>query len=133
VPISLSISHEQRRVFVVVEGEGTLVDGLKVLARIFAAGALPYAKLIDFTFAQPEEGAAAIRKLSRFVGGVGRGRKRGPLAFVARSELVRDMILMFEQQIGPEIRAQRPMRIFADAASAAAWLDALEIEARIAG
>ena len=126
MPISLSISHPLRRVTVVVEGEGTLVDGLKVVAQIFAAGALPYAKLLDFSYARPEEGAAAIRKLSQFVGGFARGKKPGPLAFVARSELVKDMILLFEQQMRPEIRRERPMRIFEDAASAAAWLDSLD-------
>ena len=129
MPISLSISHELRRVVVVVEGEGTLVEGLKVLAQIFAAGALPYAKLLDFSFARPEEGAAAIRKLSQFVGRFVRGKTPGPLAFVARSELVKDMILLFEQQIRPEIGGARPMKIFADAASAAAWLDELQAEA----
>jgi hypothetical protein len=130
VPISLSISHERRRVVVVVEGEGSLVEGLKALTRIFAAGALPYAKLIDFSFAKPEEGAAAIRKISQFVGRFAKGKKPGPLAFVARSELVKDMILLFEHQMRPEIRAERPMRIFPDEASAAAWLDELETAAK---
>jgi hypothetical protein len=122
VPISLSISHERKRVVIVVEGEGTLVEGLKVVGQIFAAGALPYAKLLDFTFAKPEEGASTIRKLSQFVGRFVKGKKPGPLAFVARSELVKDMILLFEQQI----RVDRPMKIFADVESATAWLDSLE-------
>lgn len=128
MPISLTISHEQRRVIAVVEGEGTLVEGLKVLAQIFSAGAVSYAKLIDLTFAKPEEGAGAIRKISQFVGRFIRGRKPGPLAFVATSELIKDMIELFEQQI----RADRPMKIFADRASAAAWLDSLEAQAPVA-
>lgn len=131
MPITLAIDHDKRRVTATVEGTHGAFDGIATLARIFAAGAVPYGKLIDLTFAKPENGAKAIRQLSGFVASAIRGKKPGPLAIVAKSELVREMAEMFDQQV----RAERPFRIFEDIDSAAAWLDELagETDTRLAG
>jgi hypothetical protein len=131
VPISLDIDHKKRRVMAVVEGEGTLIDGMKILAQIFAAGAVPYAKLIDLNFARPEEGASAIRKISRYVRTFNKGKQPGPLAIVATSELIKEMVAMFDQQVG----AKRPIAVFDDRESAGVWLDGLarHDEDRLAG
>jgi hypothetical protein len=126
VPISLSISHEDRRVVAVVETPVTLVEGMITLGKMFAAGAYPYAKIIDLTYAPLTQGAKGIRQISDRVAQFGRGRKPGPLAFVVRSELALDLIELFERQIN----VNRPMKVFADRQSAHAWLDSLSIPAK---
>lgn len=102
-----------------VEGPVNLIDGLKAIGAIVASGAVSYGKMIDLTFAPLDKGAKGIRQVSSRVASLVRGRKPGPLAYVVRSELAKEMIGMFEEQA----RVDRPMKIFTDRPSAEAWLD----------
>jgi hypothetical protein len=119
VPVSLSISHEDKRVIIVVEGETSMVEGMKALASLFAQGAFPYAKLIDLSYAPLTQGAKGLRQISQRVQLFARGRRPGPVAFVVRSELAREMIQIFDEQVG----MKRPLGVFTDRESALAWLD----------
>ena len=121
MPVSMDIDHEARLVTAHIEGEAGPIEGIAALARLIAAGALPYAKLLDFSYAKPEEGMRAVRQISNYLGKFVRGKKPGPVAVVTTSEILKEMFAAFDRQM----RVDRPLRIFSDSASARAWLDSL--------
>ena len=118
MPISYSISHAARMVVASGEGDisvGELQEGLMAVMR---ENAIPYAKLIDLTFAPLTIRHAGIRAAAERVKEFNKGRDVGPLAVVLNSELARELIELFDSLV----EADRPMRIFDDADSAKAWL-----------
>jgi hypothetical protein len=121
MPVTLDIDHEARLVTAHVQGEAGTIEGISAIARIITSGAIPYAKLLDFSYAKPEEGARSIRQISSYLGKFVRGKKPGPIAFVTTSEILKDMFALFDRQM----QVNRPMRIFSDVASAKAWLESL--------
>jgi hypothetical protein len=124
VPVTLTISHEDKRAIAIVDGKVSLVEGFRAIATLVGEGAFSYAKIIDLTFAPLTQGAKGIRLIAERAASLARFRKPGPLAFVVRSELARDLVELFDQKA----RVKRPMAVFEDMASATAWLDGLDRE-----
>jgi hypothetical protein len=120
--ITYSISHEEKLVFIQVQREAVPGDVQNALLAIRAAGALPYRKLIDLTFAPLTlglPGIRAVRALNEDAGGAGRKAPRGPLAIVVASELAGEMVELFHEPV----RLDRPFRVFRDLDEARRWLD----------
>jgi hypothetical protein len=120
--LSYSISHEEKLVFVEVQGEASPLEVQDVLLTIRAAGALPYRKLIDLSFAPLSLGLAgvrAIKTLNQDAGGAGKDAPRGPVAFVVGSEPAGEMVEMFHENV----HVNRPLRVFRDIDTARRWLD----------
>jgi len=93
-----------------------------MLLAIRAAGALPYRKLIDLSFAPLSLGLAgvrAIKALNQEAGGAGKNAPRGPVAFVVGSEPAEEMVEMFHENV----HVDRPLRVFRDVDTARQWLD----------
>ena len=122
MPVNWTISHPDKLVVAVAEGEVEHADVDKYLLALIAEGAMPYRKLFDVTFAPLSMGLAQLRALGTRVTEHARGGGSvGPLALVVGSELALDMARIFEAQA----RAGRPLRIFDDVVKARAWLDSL--------
>ena len=122
MPVNWTISHPDKLVVAVAEGEVEHADVDKYLLALIAEGAMPYRKLFDVTFAPLSMGLAELRALGKRVTEHARGGGSvGPLALVVGSELALDMARIFEAQA----RADRPLRIFDDVVKARAWLDSL--------
>jgi hypothetical protein len=120
--ITHSISHEEKLVFIQVQREALIGDVQDVFLAIRAAGALPYRKLIDLTFAPLTlglQGIRAVKALSEDAGGAGRKALRGPVAIVVASELAGEMVDLFHEPV----RLERPFRVFRDLDEARRWLD----------
>jgi hypothetical protein len=120
--LTYSISHEEKFVFLQVQSEVVLAEVQSALFAIRAAGALPYRKLIDLSFApltQKIPGIRAIRALSQNAGGAGKDAARGPVAIVVGSELAAEMVEMFNETM----HVDRPLCIFRDLDEARRWLD----------
>jgi hypothetical protein len=126
VPIQLTISHEEQLCIAVAEGEIQLEDAQRALMRVVAEKAIPYAKLLDLTFAPLTQRAAGIRALSQRVADFNKGFTPGPLAVVVTSELAKEMVEMFDQQV----QADRPMAIFTDLPAARQWIESVWPPAR---
>jgi hypothetical protein len=118
MPISYSISHAAKMVVASGEGQisvGELQEGLMAVMR---ENAIPYAKLIDMTFAPLTIRSAGIRAAAERMKEFNKGRTVGPLAVVVASELAKEVIELFDSLVA----ADRPMKIFTDVDSARAWL-----------
>ena len=118
MPISYSISHAARMVVASGEGDVSASDLQDALMAVMRENAIPYAKLIDMTFAPLTLRRAGIRAVAERMKLFNKDRKVGPLAVVVASELAKEMIEQFDELV----EADRPLKIFADAASARAWL-----------
>jgi hypothetical protein len=120
--ITYSISHGEKLVFIEVQSEALPQEVQDALLAIRAAGALPYRKLIDLSFAplsQDLTGIRAIKALSQDAGGAGKDALRGPVAFVVGSEPAGEMVALFHENT----RLNRPLRVFRDIDTARRWLD----------
>lgn len=120
--LTYSISHEEKLVFIQVQSEVVPAEIQSALFAIRAAGALPFRKLIDLSFAPLTQGIAgirAIRALNQDAGGAGKSAARGPVAIVVGSELAAEMVEMFDETM----RVDRPLHIFRDLDEARRWLD----------
>jgi hypothetical protein len=120
--LTYSISHEEKLVFIQVQSEVVPAEVQSALFAIRAAGALPYRKLIDLSFApltQRIAGIRAIRALSQNAGGAGKDAARGPVAILVGSEPAAEMVEMFDETM----HVDRPLRIFRDLDEARRWLD----------
>jgi hypothetical protein len=114
-----TISHDKKLVVVVVRGEVRPEDLRAMFTTLAAEGALPYRKLLDATFAPLTLSVAVIRTLSQVAGAIAPGVRRGPVAFVASSDVADEMIQIFDRKLSID----RPLRIFRDTRAARRWLD----------
>ena len=122
MPLNWTISHAEKLVVAIADGEVEHADIDRYLEALIAGGAMPYRKLFDITFAPISMGAAQLRALGTRVAQHAReGGAIGPLAIVVGSERAREMAGIF----GAAARADRPLRIFDDVVRARAWLDSL--------
>jgi hypothetical protein len=121
VPISYSISHAARMVVASGEGDISVSDLQDALMAVMRENAMPYAKLIDLTFAPLTLRHAGIRAAAERVKQFNQGRQVGPLAVVLNSELAREIIELFDSLV----EADRPIGIFEDLDGARAWLRGL--------
>lgn len=121
MPITWTISHPAKLVVAIVDGTVTPEDFQQAVMEVVKQNAVPYAKLLDITFAPLTQGAKGIRAVAERLNVFNRGREVGPLAIVLTSDLAREMIEIFDEVI----ESDRPMQVFADRDSARAWLASL--------
>ena len=126
MPIRWTVSRADRLVIATVSGEAGREDFARYLAEIDAAGAMPYRKILDLSFAPLAMNAADIKALGRIVDGYGRAGPLGPLAIVANVEAMQYASTVF----GESSRADRPFAIFRKLAEAQEWLDRVAPAAR---
>lgn len=120
--LTYSISHGEKLVLIQVHSEALPDEVQSMFFAIRAAGALPYRKIVDLSFAPLTLGLAglrAIKTLSQDAGGAGKSALRGPLAVVVGSEMAAEMVEMFDETA----RIDRPLRIFREPVVARRWLD----------
>jgi len=120
--LAYSISHEEKLVFIQVQSEALPEEVQSAILAIRAAGALPYRKIIDLSFAPLSiglPGLRAIKALNQDAGGAGKDAPRGPVAVVVGSEPAAEIVEMFHGSL----RLDRPLRIFRDLDMARRWLD----------
>lgn len=123
MPIQWTVSHPERLVIATVSGEAHREDFDRYLAEVNDAGAMPYRKILNLTFAPLAVRAADIRALGRSVYDYALMAGRlGPFAIVVDADSTHDASAMF----GETARVDRPFAIFRTLAQARAWLDALE-------
>jgi hypothetical protein len=119
MPLTWSISHEDRLVSAAVSGEASGQDLQQYMAAVVAAGGMPYRKLFDATYAAP--GSLRLSELRAFAKTIVAYAKEGavgPLAIVVGSDLEREMAELFGQA-----DAGRALGIFSDVVEARQWLD----------
>jgi hypothetical protein len=126
LPLSFTVSHPERLVIATGTGEVTLVDLIGFAKDLFQGGILSYPRIIDLSHATLVLKAGEIRNIAQGVAATTSNGSLGPLgavAFVARSEEVRDMALLFGQRTS---QTDRPLRVCASMAEARDWLSSLE-------
>jgi hypothetical protein len=108
---------------VVASGQGqiSVTEVQQALMALIKENAIPYAKLIDMTYAPLAMRAANLRVFAERMNEFNKGKTVGPLAVVASSELAREMITLFDSMVETE----RPMKIFTNQKDARAWLAGL--------
>lgn len=119
MPINWTISHADKLVVAVADGETERSDIDKYLSALVSEGAMPYRKLFDLSFAPLSIGVAELRALGQRVAEVAKDGPVGPVAIVVGSELAQEMAEIF----GSRALADRPLRIFDDVPKAREWLD----------
>ena len=121
MPVTWSISHDDRLVLATANGDCSLEDLQRYMSALAAAGAMPYRKLFDATYVTP--GTLRLAEIKAFAGMVvafAKGGPIGPGAIVVGSELEQEMAEVFSQA-----NAGRAMAIFRDRSKAREWLDGL--------
>lgn len=121
MPVTWSISHEDRLVSASVSGEASGQDLEAYMSAVTAADAMPYRKLFDATYAAPGSlRLSELRAFSRKIVAYAKEGPVGPLAIVVGSDLEREMAELFGQA-----DAGRALGIFSDVVAARQWLDKL--------
>ena len=116
-----SIPQEDRLVSAAVSGEVSGQDLDQYLSAVAAAGAMPYRKLFDVTYATPGSlRLSELRAIAKASAAYAKESVVGPLAIVVGSDFDRELAEMFSQA-----NAGRAFAIFSDALKARQWLDQL--------
>jgi hypothetical protein len=121
VPVTWSISHDDRLVLAAADGDCSFEDLERYISAVAAAGAMPYRKLFDATYVTP--GTLRLAELKAFAGmmvAFAKGGPIGPGAIVVGSELEQEMAEAFARA-----GASRALAIFKDRSKARVWLDGL--------
>lgn len=117
--LSWEISHPEKLVIVVGEGDVTLADVEVYLDAIVTADAMPYAKLFDATRLVPRHDDHDVMMLAARINAYVETLKGGPLAFVSTNAATRETISRY---INLANKAERPVDIFKSRDEARAWL-----------
>ncbi|MBX3502670.1 MAG: hypothetical protein KF889_24765 [Alphaproteobacteria bacterium] len=107
-------------------GEVTLADLIGFAKDIFQAGVLSYPRIIDLSHATLSLKATEIRNIAQGVSAAtsnGTLGQIGAVAFIARSDEVREMTLLFADRTA---QSDRPLRVCASMAEARDWIASLE-------
>ena len=126
MPISLTIHHPERLAIATGSGEVTLMDLIGIAKQLFQGGVLSYGRIIDLSHATLTLKAAEIRTIAQAVAATTANGTLGPLgavAFIAKSDEVREVTLLFADRTAD---ADRPLRICASMAEARDWLAGLQ-------
>jgi hypothetical protein len=113
-----AIFHERKLVVILIRSEVTPQDLLAMSTAFIAEGAVPYRKLVDARFAPLTINITVIGRLSQLAA-VTPEVRRGPVAFVANSDVADEMIRIFDHKLSID----RPLHLFRDIDSAMGWLD----------
>jgi hypothetical protein len=119
VPVTWSISHEDRFVLVTLDGEVQAKDVQQFISIMVAEGFEPYRKLFDARYMTP--GGLRLSDLKAFstmIVARAKEKPMGPVAFVIGSDLEREMA-----EVYGKADTGRPLAIFSDMAEARRWLD----------
>lgn len=119
MPVTWSISHEDRFVRVAVDGEVQATDLQQYIMAMVAGGAQSYHKLFDARYAAP--GGLRFSDLKVFastVVAIAKDAPMGPVAIVIGSDMDREMA-----EVYGKADAGRALAIFSDVAEARQWLD----------
>jgi hypothetical protein len=117
--LTWTISHDEKLVVVHIRGQLEPEELRSLFEAMTAEGALPYRKLVDVSFAPLTIGIAGLKRMSELAAVAMHDVQRGPVAFVASSEVAHEMIRIFDYKLSID----RPLRIFNDTRSAMQWLD----------
>ena len=118
MPVRWEISHPQKLVYVVIDGEATLRQMEEHFDALVLANALGYRKLVDATGAQPVYNDDDVMTMGARLSAYTANFPSGPLAVVAVSRTVQDAFKRFVN-ISP---SKRPAKLFKTEAEARAWL-----------
>lgn len=116
--IKWTISHPDRLVTAALAGALEPGDVEGYLADVAAAGAMPYGKIIDLTFAPVELPLADLKAMMRASEQYAKGHALGPMAIVVDCDVTEEMSAFF----GARTRLDRPFRIFRKMQEAEVWL-----------
>ncbi|MGE0423725.1 MAG: hypothetical protein AB7O88_15775 [Reyranellaceae bacterium] len=126
MPLSFTVSHPENLVIATGTGEVTLADLMGFARDVFQGGFLSLPRIIDLSHATLALKAGEIRTIAQAVAATTDNGSLGPLgavAFVARSDEVRDMALLFGQRTAS---TDRPLRVCSSLAEARDWVASLE-------
>jgi hypothetical protein len=121
MPITWSISPEERLVTVKADGPVTLENAEHYLDALVVNDAMPYRKLVDCTAMQPVVSDEEMMRLGGRMRAYVATLEGGPLAFVVTRPEVLDYV---KRYINLVIGATRPVKIFKTVDEARRWLDA---------
>jgi hypothetical protein len=125
LPLTWSISHDEQLVIATGAGDIVLMDLIRFMQALTQGGVLSYPRIVDLSHGTLALKAAEIRNIAQGVAAVTANGTLGPIgavAFVARSEEVRDMALLFGERTA---RTDRPLRVCASIAEARDWISSL--------
>lgn len=121
MPVTWTISHEDRLVTVTAEGPVTLKEAEEYLDAIVVNDAMPYRKLVDCTAMQTDATDEEMMQLGGRMRAYVATLEGGPLAFVVTRPDVLDYVRRY---INLVMGATRPVKIFDSVGEARRWLDA---------
>lgn len=119
MPVTWSISREDRLVLVALDGEVQANDIQEFMSAMVTEGALSYRKLFDARYVVP--GGLRLSDFKAFAGTVvamAKDAPVGPLAIVIGSDMDRELAAAYGKA-----DAGRALAIFSDLAEAQQWLD----------
>ncbi|MBX3503825.1 MAG: hypothetical protein KF889_30650 [Alphaproteobacteria bacterium] len=119
MPIRWTASPAERLVTAAVSGEATREEFERYLAEVHAAGAMPFRKILDLSFAPMSLRAADIKALGRVMAEYAKDGPLGPLAIVVDADSTREASALY----GQAASVDRPFAIFGRPAEAREWLD----------
>lgn len=120
MPITWTISHEDRLVTVKADGLVTLGDAEEYLDALVVNGAMPYRKLVDCTTMRAEASDDEMMQLGGRMRAYVATLEGGPLAFVVTEPEALDYVRRY---INLVMGATRPVKIFKTVNEARDWLD----------
>ena len=118
MPITWTISHPDRMVAVVVEGDITLAQAEEYLDALVVADAMPYAKLLDCTRMRTQVSDEEMMQLGARMRAYASIMKGGPLVFVVTDPLIENYVRRYINLAA----ADRPVKIVTTMEQAQAWL-----------
>ncbi|MBV9832832.1 MAG: hypothetical protein JO055_00410 [Alphaproteobacteria bacterium] len=122
MPIRWTLSHAEHLVLSKVTGEVGRAEFEGYLGEIAAAGAMPYRKILDLTFAPLGLSAADVKVLGKVVSDYAKSGRIGAFAIVVDADATREASAIF----GENAQVDRPFAIFDKMAEARAWLDRID-------
>jgi hypothetical protein len=126
LPLSVDVLHSERLVIATGAGEVTLMDLIGFAKELFQGGVLAYPRIIDLSHATLALKAGEIRSIAQGVTAASANGTLGAIgavAFIAKSDEVRDMTLLFGDRTA---QTDRPLRVCTSMAEALDWIASLE-------
>ena len=117
--------HDEQLVIATGAGDVVLMDLIRFMQALTQGGVLSYPRIIDLSHGTLALKASEIRNIAQGVAAASANGTLGPIAavaFVAKSEEVRDMALLFGQRTA---QTDRPLRVCSSMAEARDWLSSL--------
>lgn len=123
MPVHWTIDPEQRLMTAVADGEVRKDEAMAFLDAMSVAGAGSFRRLFDGSRGEPLMSSDEIMEVAARMRGLQEESPPGPLAVVMPA----NKYAQFARMLGILSVPRRPMRIFASATAARAWLDEPDI------